>query len=702
VRLRDGARRPVAGLALVLLAGACTREEAPAPGPPLEPVQAVVERLGAAAFGTGETPLHGPMLKIGDEAREVLLAPREIAVASLRGVQLDAEGRARREVALPEEARALPDEAFVLEVQELPFAGDAPAAVFDLFAKQTYVKRVPSLWTLERSSTQPTAAVVFAPETRAEGVQYNAELHLLLPQPKVLETALDAPAGASLELGWAVAADAASRAVRPLRFRAVLACAGAPDRTLLDETLDAREPGGRGWRDGSFPLPAGGACRLRLESATPDGGDARLAAWTVPRVLAPQTLPAAVAATNVILISLDTLRADHLSGYGYPRATSPAIDARLIAGGTTFRDASTTFPRTDVGHLSLFTGLYPAAQPALGRVPAGSSVRLLAESLRDAGLTTAAFTEDALVAGAFGFWFGFDRFVERTYDESGRGLATFADGIDFLQVHRERRFFLFLHTYKTHTPYVAAERYRSFAPPGDWQTLPLDPRIPERERAAVDAYDRTIREADDLVAGLLDALDRLGLAERTLVVLLSDHGEAFGEHGALEHGFAGHDEQVRIPLVLRGPGVPRGLDVATPVSIVDVAPTVLALAGAPPLPAAQGISLAPALAGGTLPDDRPLFFAWAAQGAAGVRRGATKYLRADHGHESFDLAMDPQEQRPRGRREPPPAAETALLERHAAESAQLRARFEAPAGEAAPTAIEGRMEESLRALGYVE
>src|SRR5690606_19720466 len=101
--------------------------------------------------------------------------------------------------------------------------------------------------------------------------------------------------------------------------------------------------------------------------------------------------------------------------YGYPRATTPIIDQRLIERGAAFMDVSTTFPRTDVSHLSLFTGLFPEAQPAPGRLRAEATAALVTESLRDAGLITAAFTEDALIAGAFGFWFGFDRFVERAF-----------------------------------------------------------------------------------------------------------------------------------------------------------------------------------------------------------------------------------------------------------------------------------------------
>jgi arylsulfatase A-like enzyme len=140
-----------------------------------------------------------------------------------------------------------------------------------------------------------------------------------------------------------------------------------------------------------------------------------------------------------------------------------------------------------------------------------------------------------------------------------------------------------------------------------------------------------------------------------------------------------------------------------PTSIVDVAPTVLELAGATPLPDAQGISLAPAFVGRSLPRARPLFFSWLAQGGRGVRHGQWKYLRADHGHELFDMASDPQERLPRGRKLPPRPVDAGLLAAYQDESARLRARFNAnEASRESAVPIEGRMQDSLRALGYVE
>ena len=696
--------RFLAPLAIFAALGlSCSRGSAPPPAETPARALSVARRLTARDFGlVALDPAHRPIVKIGDEARPVALAPLALDVATLRGVPLEG-GRARREIDVPEQTRALPDDAFRVDAQLVPITTDVAPEVFDFFATETFHAAVETRWTLSRDATGSGAAVLeVAPVAATEG-RLNLDVRALLPEPTRVQSApFDVPRGASLSLGFGLTPGATVAT----RFRATLAC-GAVETPLVDQTLTP--PDGE-WHGATRDVPQGRACSLRLETTDPDGAAVRAAAWAEPLLFAPQGPGTPPAVENVVVISLDTLRADHLSGYGYPRPTSPTIDTRLIAGGTTFTDVSTSFPRTDVAHLSLFTGLYPEAQPRPGRLRADETAALMTESLRDAGLVTAGFTEDAMIAGAFGFWFGFDRFVERAYTERERGHATFRDGIAFLRDNADRRFFLFLHTYKTHKPYVADARFDGFAPASDWQSLPLDRRVPPAERPHMDAYDRTVREADDLVASLLAELDRLGIAERTLLVLLSDHGEAFGEHGAVDHGYAGHQEQLQIPLVFRGPGIPASLRVDAPSSIVDVAPTVLELAGAARLPFAQGESLAAAFAGHDLPRNRALYFSWLAKGAQGVRHGPWKYIRADHGHELFDLASDPGENLPRLRKRPARAIDTSLLAEHRDASARLRARF-APAPGATTDArtapsvaapVDARMHDSLRALGYVE
>jgi len=677
--------------ASLLLAG-CT-SDAPDPGP----LRSVALRLGPESFVPPAAPRA--VAQIGDEARAVVVAPSVVLAAEARAVPV-VDGKARVTVTLAPEAVTLPDAALVLSYQGIPVAvANLPQAVDGMAAARAF-KTADSGFRIERQAGDATqVAIELAPGDLVDGKVLNLRLHGILPIASRLESSeFTVPEGALLELGYGLAQNAGPTAQPRVRFVAVASCAGK-DEPLVDATVGGETTSGtHGWQDASRPLPAGARCRLRLEATSLTDDDVRGAVWAVPRLTAPVAAPKP-RIRSVVVISLDTLRADHLSGYGYERDTSPRIDEELIARGTTFRDASTTFPRTDVAHLSLFSSLYPSAQAPLGRVEPGSRVRLLAEALRDAGFETAAFTEDALVAGSFGFWFGFDRFVERSFVEHDRGVKTFADGARFLESRREERSFLFLHTYKTHDPYVSNARYGTLFTDGDDGFYG---RIPPKHRAEVDAYDRTIREADDLVGDFLASLEKSGLAASTLVVLLSDHGEAFGEHNVARHGTAYHQEQLHVPLVFRGPGIPDDQTIDEPVSLVDVAPTILGLLGLPPLPAAMGIDLSGAIAGAKLDPKRPLFFDWlTGEDRVGMRLGSVKLIQAGSQYTLLDLEQDPDEATPR---RPTPEELTALaipLVQHRDAAAAVRAATAAPSTGVQPATIPSRVEESLRALGYL-
>jgi len=166
--------------------------------------------------------------------------------------------------------------------------------------------------------------------------------------------------------------------------------------------------------------------------------------------------------------------------------------------------------------------------------------------------------------------------------------------------------------------------------------------VPEAHRATFDDYDRCIREVDHYVGELLQTLDELGLADRTLVVLTSDHGEAFGEHVVIGHGFSYHQEAVHVPLVFRGPGVVGGRRIPTPVSLVDVMPTILDLLGLPAPADIQGRSLRDALAGREVAR-RPVFFQWIGADHVGMRSGPAKLVRVGSTFQTYDLSKDPDE-----------------------------------------------------------
>jgi len=675
---------------VVLLCAGCTRGDA---------LEEIALRLGPAIFARPDPSLREPVVKIGDEARPVIEEPRVTLLAQRRAIPIQ-NGLARFTVQLGPEARTMPDRVFQLAVKH-----NAPAPPGDEIAfgaSVLHFVRRDRDWRLLRPADDPSRITLELDEpTATAGTTLEVRIQAIGRAADELTSApFVVPPRARVLLGFGTAHPAREGDAPESTFTATLACDGRDDATLLERSVDTASVTAR-WHDASVALPAPGAtCRLRL-TVTGGAAEAGSGVWAVPLVLARATSQLA-AQHNVVLISLDTLRADHLSAYGYPRPTSPRIDATLAARGAVFEDVSTTFPLTSPAHMSLMTGLFAGALPHTGTLDPWTPARTLAEALRDAGYATGAYTENALLAGMFGFWFGFDRFVERPLVGEARGTETFADGARFLRANRDRRFFLFLHTYKVHAPYVSSPSYAAwFRDPADW-TGPLAARgVPPEQQPFVDAYDRAIREADDQVAGFLAELDRLGLTDSTYVVLLSDHGEGFGEHGFVGHGFAGHQEQLRIPLVIRGPGIAPGTRIAEPASIVDVLPTVLDLVDVAPLDV-QGRSLKAAL-GGALPGAaRPLPFAWIGSDARGLRQGDWKLLAPGGGRPvAFDLARDPRERRPVVDPSVLAPQLSALAGATAADDAR-RASLSAAEERQRTDAASERMMESLRALGYVQ
>jgi arylsulfatase A-like enzyme len=343
----------------------------------------------------------------------------------------------------------------------------------------------------------------------------------------------------------------------------------------------------------------------------------------------------------VILISLDTLRADHLGSYGYPRPTSPSIDA-LAEQGVLFERAYSHAPRTAQSHMSLFTGLYPAEHGVENLEDRsarrlGEGITTLATILKRAGYRTRAFTGGGNVTGSLGFDQGFD-----VYDDTGGGATRiFARATDYLKTAaahadaEERPFFLFVHTFEIHDPYVALDEYqRIFADPGYAGRIIGSPdelrklvggswkdfakfhraywaRVDRSSAADVDQlealYDASIRFTDEHLGRFLQTVRELGLDDRTVVVLLSDHGEEFGEHGGFLHESV-YSECLHVPLVMRFPGdaVDPGTRVPEVVRLIDVMPTLLDHLQLPHPGHLQGASLWPLMAASEEPS-RPLF-----------------------------------------------------------------------------------------------
>ncbi len=330
----------------------------------------------------------------------------------------------------------------------------------------------------------------------------------------------------------------------------------------------------------------------------------------VPRVDAARLSPVS---DNVVLISIDSLRADRLSAYGHARPTSPTMD-QLARQGVRFAEAWTTAPWTLPAHMSMLTGLYPFSHRVnteSDRLP--PAVTTLAERLAATGMRRAGFVSEGLVGSSYGFARGFDTFDDttavRAFAEVDEETAPIIlrQAEDWLRRHGDQRFFLFLHFWDVHYDYVPPAPYdRMFDPdyrgPIDGRNFMFDDAIaPGMKQADLDhllaRYDGEIRWVDDHLARLLAALVAAGLDGRTAIIVTADHGEEFFEHGYKGHGAALYRPVMQIPLIIRAPGIPPGRVVDEPVSLVDLVPTILELTGVPLDEPLDGISLVPAMAG---------------------------------------------------------------------------------------------------------
>jgi arylsulfatase A-like enzyme len=449
-------------------------------------------------------------------------------------------------------------------------------------------------------------------------------------------------------------------------------------------TVTARvRAGGAGWSAGELELPAAGSpVAIRAEvvgERTP--GLFALASIALDGGPSPAPQP------RVVLISIDTLRADRMSLYGARRETTPVIDAWARAHGVVFDQAIAAAPSTLPSHASLLTGLEVLHHGAfLGR-PLPVSVPTLAERFRAAGWRTLAVTGGGYLHPYYGLDRGFE--VYRSWPRHpGANEDELADGLarvrSLLSEHEGEPVFLFFHTYEVHAPYRAREPWFSewTGHPSDRRFQPWErddesrgpafawnrwPRVVEGDGSRRDlapdevedlraAYDSGVAVVDREVGALLGQLSTGPDARRTTIVLTADHGESLGENRLFDHGFL-YDSNLRVPLVIArgGDAAPgAGRRVARPVRSIDVAPTLAALAGLPPAPAApavDGISLEAELEGRPDAADRN---AWSYGAEAGhglaLRTARLKYIVRDcalapggGGTELYDLTRDPGE-----------------------------------------------------------
>ena len=397
--------------------------------------------------------------------------------------------------------------------------------------------------------------------------------------------------------------------------------------------------------------------------------------------VAPPRFPGA----PVVLVTIDTLRADRLPMYGYGKVETPALDA-LRKDSVLFEQAYAHVPLTLPSHASVFTGLEPGMHGVLDnsgyRLPAGEPT--LAELLKAKGYATGGAVSAAVLASRSGIARGFDFWEEKVEAKGPVSMLDFVERpgwetsrllLDWLRPHAGEKFLAFLHVYEPHAPYTPPEPFRS---------------------KYADRYDGEVAASDAVVGAFLEELKKLGVYDRAIVVLLSDHGEGLGDHGEQQHGIFLYRESIHVPLLVKLPGSAlAGKSVAAPVPLTDVFTTVGDLLGLEGFPERPGtFSLARLAAGAPVPDRR----VFAENYSPRIRLGWSELraLVSEKYHyveaptpELYDVANDPAQKTNLAPSKPPE------LRAMVVETERRRTPLRAP------EAVDPETAAKLRSLGYL-
>ena len=411
---------------------------------------------------------------------------------------------------------------------------------------------------------------------------------------------------------------------------------------------------------------------------------------------------------NIILISIDTLRADHIHGYGYEPQTTPFLDS-LIRRGTSFSNAISPAPWTLPAHLSLFTSLYPHTHGVVqDQLALNDDVVTMPMLLQRAGYQTGGFASCMYLFPGYGFDRGFDHYIERNeFPAPVLGKEAF----DWLQQTEPGNFFLFLHFYDVHPPHDPQEKYlKTFESSYDGSfTGDVEDLLKAREgslafsdedsRHLKALYDAEIRQLDESLAAFMDTLKGRGYLDNTLLIVLSDHGEEFFDHGGVLHSRTLYDELIRIPLIAVGPGIPAGNRIDEQVQLIDVMPMILDACRIKPPRGIEGKSLLPLISGDAIGWEQVAFAeADKDNEKADIKRAMRTdkykfyYDRLTGAEYLFDLSLDPAETKSILEGEP----ELGKMHRE-----RLRGWMDTKRGDPKKIVFTESERELLRALGYL-
>lgn len=513
-------------------------------------------------------------------------------------------------------------------------AGSPPPTADDVVLTWPKAQAAEAALHLETSGLEPEG---FALRTMVLGDA--AHTGVFLPAPGAVTWGLTVPEDGRLGFR-ATLLPPAIAAARPSDGATLVVDVRREDGTALTETVGLTLDT---WTSSRVDLSAFAGEHVTLTLRSDPGGDAvhDLVFVEDPAVYTPTDDP-----RRVVALFLDTVRRDHLGMYGYARPTTPKLDA-WAEGAVRFDDHRTVAPWTLPSTRAALSGHQPEAwfeQPTL------------AEHLAGAGFHAEGIVANAYLSPVFAMHRGFGRY---TFDLLRPADRLVDDALAVLEEHDDRDVFLLVQFMEAHLPYREGKDYRGlFEPeqapkghedPSRWELVkiaPDDPKLPRIKTYVEARYDQNLRRLDDEVSRLLATLD-----EDDVVVIFSDHGEEFWDHGAFEHGHAFFDELVRTPMIVKGPGLPPGA-VNLPTSLLDLTPTVLDLAGLDADLGGPGVSLVPAVQGRAAArkqlQDRPQGLGRPLYGADawGVVVDRTKWLARGGTTRRWDLEADPGETTP--------------------------------------------------------
>ncbi len=413
-------------------------------------------------------------------------------------------------------------------------------------------------------------------------------------------------------------------------------------------------------------------------------------------------LPPQARNLNVLLVTLDTTRADHLSCYKNEAvqninrgARTPHLDA-LAARGARFAHATAHVPLTLPSHASMFTGTYPPVHQLrdMGGFVLDRRHVTMVTIAKNSGFQTAAFLGSKAVGRQFGLQQGFDVYDDQMASQDDeaklpgifperRAAATTDRALEWLKQHGQEKFLMWVHYYDPHDPYDPPEPYKS--------AYPKDP------------YSGEIAYTDEQVGRLLDSLGQNRVLDRTLVIVMGDHGEGLNDHGEKAHGIFLYDDTLHVPFMMAGPGISAGKVVTEQVRSIDLFPTVLEFLGLPPSPAAQGLSLWPLIQGGKQPSGKGANYAYIEtlypktymnwSELRGIRTGEWKFVLGPR-PELYDLVHDPEEKEN-------------VIDGYPAEADRLQKKIWEVIGppqrdqKVAYTPVDAKTQQELASLGYV-